>query len=257
MVELVPNAAAATPNLGYAEDVAELFAKKRAFAADHVQQLRAFLADTDSPASKCPDEMLARFLESNTHVSKGEVKSVSIKQAAKAIEATVRWRKQQGLDEEAHPLTKGGCPCCDKDPYGHCLFSVGVDKRGWECVYTCAGRTTNKDPRVIERHLVLALESYFRPTPERPSPPVHFCLLFDLHGFGLSDMDPRVAMRVIPILLSHYPDRVAQVAILDAPFGEHAASTPQLHVSFCAITHCAAVSHGVRCVTQSSRWRGR
>ena len=31
-------------------------------------------------------------------------------------------------------------------------------------------------------------------------------------------MDPRVAMRVIPILLNHYPDRVAQVAILDSPW---------------------------------------
>lgn len=80
--------------------------------------------------------------------------------------------------------------------------------------YMCPGRTTNRDPARIERHLVLLLEQMFR----GPNAPTHFCILLDLHGFSLADMDPRVAMRLIPILLNHYPDRVAQVAILDSPW---------------------------------------
>jgi hypothetical protein len=39
----------------------------------------------------------------------------------------------------------------------------------------------------------------------------HQVLLVDLHGFGIADMDPRVGLKAIPIILSHYPDRIAQV----------------------------------------------
>jgi len=45
----------------------------------------------------------------------------------------------------------------------------------------------------------------------RPSSSKHMVMLVDLHGFGIADMDPRVGLKAIPIILSHYPDRIAQV----------------------------------------------
>ena len=70
-----------------------------------------------------------------------------------------------------------------------------------------------KDPSSICTHLVAWLEQAF----SKSDAPTHFVILLDLHGFGLGDMDPRVALRAISILLTHYPDRVAQVGVLDAP----------------------------------------
>ena len=46
----------------------------------------------------------------------------------------------------------------------------------------------------------------------RPSSSKHMVMLVDLHGFGIADMDPRVGLKAIPIILSHYPDRIAQVS---------------------------------------------
>lgn len=219
--------------LGYSEDVAAIFEARRKHAATRLDELKALLESWESPARSCPDEMLCRFLETNIIMKNNNrvVTGCNIKGAAKSLEATVKWRSAQGLDVNPHPLTLGGCTCCDVDPYGHCCFSIGVDRRGWMCTYMCPGRTTNRDPRLIERHMVLLLEQMFTESAQGPEcrggralptgqtgPPSHFVILLDLHGFSLSDMDPRVAMRVIPILLNHYPDRSAQVAILDSPW---------------------------------------
>ena len=236
-----------TAVLGYSEDIGALFHAKRDFASRHLNEFKELLTQTQSPARHCSDEMMCRFLETNVAVRNREVKGCSCKQAAKDIESTVKWRAANGLDGTTHPLETAGCVCCDQDPYAHCCFSIGVDKRGWMATYMCPGRTTNRDPARIERHLVLLLEQMFR----EPNAPHHFCILLDLHGFSLADMDPRVAMRLIPcvtprrsnseclqpahapccpcsqppddpslhrILLNHYPDRVAQVAILDSPW---------------------------------------
>ena len=189
--------------------VGRLFANKRAYAKTRLGDFRAHLEATDNAGRHCPDEMLCRFVESHITVKGSEVRDVNIKAASEAIAATVRWRAEFGASELR------SCECCDKDPFAHCLFSIGTDRRGWEVAYSCAGRTTKKDPTTISRHLVAFLEETFARA-ERP--PTHFGILLDLHGLGVGDLDPRVAVRAITILLTHYPDRVGQVAIVDAPW---------------------------------------
>ena len=180
--------------LGYSEDIGALFHAKREYAKSRLGEFKELLEQTQSPARHCSDEMMCRFLEANVAVKHREVKGCSCKQAVKDIESTVKWRAANGLDATPHPLETAGCVCCDKDPFAHCCFSIGVDKRGWMATYMCPGRTTNRDPAGIERHLILLLEQMFR----GPDAPTHFCILLDLHGFTLADMDPRVAIRLIP-----------------------------------------------------------
>ena len=188
--------------------IGHLFARKREYAASRLADFRSHLEATESTGRGCADEMLCRFLESHVSVKGTEIKGVSLRAAGDSLAATVRWRADFGAD------TLRSCACCDADPFAHCFFSVGLDRRGWEVAYCCAGRTTKKDATSITRHFVAFLEATFA----RHDAPSHFIILLDLHGFGLGDLDPRVAVRCITVLLSHYPDRVAQVAILDAPW---------------------------------------
>ena len=223
-----PSAPAAAPaaapptSLGYTEEVGSLLLAKRTMAKASLGPFRQALEESSSSATTCEDEMLCRFLETNVSVKDMQPKTCNLVKAQKDLEATVKWRAAQGLDGSLHPLLKSGCACCDKDAYAHCCFSIGKDKRNWMATYMCAGRTTNKDHNAVARHLVLLLEQIFcaaaNGAAAEASPPSHFVILLDLHGFSLSDMDPRVAMHVIPIILNHYPDRVAQVCFLDAPW---------------------------------------
>ena len=189
--------------------IGRLFTAKRTYARSCLADFKAHLEATDQAAASCPDEMLVRFIESHVPIKGMEVREeVNFTAAANSLAATLRWRADFGAS------TLHTCAVCDVDPFAHCLFSIGVDRRGWEVAYSCAGRTTKKDATSICRHLVAFLEAIF----ERPNPPTHFCLLLDLHGLGVGDLDPRVAIRAITILLSHYPDRVGQVALVDAPW---------------------------------------
>ena len=188
--------------------VGRLFASRRAYAQTRLAEFRELLSSTDHVGQHCADEMLCRFIESNLVVRGMVVKDASLQAAADMLANNMRWRVEHNADQLR------SCPHCDADPFAHCLFNIGTDRRGWALAYSCAGRTTMKDPSSITQHLIAFLEQTFA----QPNAPTHFCLLLDLHGFGLGDLDPRVAIRSITVLLKHYPDRVAQVAMLDAPF---------------------------------------
>ena len=138
-------------SLGFPAAAAVIFESKQNAARQRIPQLRELLQQTDSLAKNCADEMLGRFLECNITVKHGEVKSVGVKHAAEQLATTMRWRAELSLD--AVPPSCCSCPTCDVDPYGHCLFSIGIDRRGWELAYSSPGRTTAKDFRSTEKHL--------------------------------------------------------------------------------------------------------
>ena len=288
----------------------------------------------ETEALRCTDATLMRYLESEVTVKGTEIRGVRVAAAAKNLLASLKWRHSQQLDVVPPLRTTHCCEGCETNAYNHCFFSLGVDKRGWEVMYACPGRSAVKvrdlsarlavamhvgppshtciamaaglrpadwcahsraaqEPTTLTRHLVLSLESVFEgpfeeiantpasalsatgtaplaalPSPRcspcqprrgadgrplqvvhassvelvddresasgsaaapsesaarlpawcRPSTAKQMVMLVDLHGFGLGDMDPRVGLKSIPILLSHYPDRVAQVALLDSPW---------------------------------------
>lgn len=208
---------ASSEALGLPPAVAELFEAKREAARRQLPELRSQLEQSGSAAAWYTDETLIRFLENNVVVKNMEVRRVSIKHAAEQLGSTVKWRTDLCLD--ADPPSYCSCETCDREPYAHCFFSVGRDKRGWEVTYTSPGRTTAKDYRSIEAHFIAFLEATFNPERQKQQPPpTHLCICVDLHGFGLGDLDPRVAVRCIKLILNHYPDRVGQVAFLDAPW---------------------------------------
>jgi len=230
--------------------VAAILDAKRAAATSHLIELRAFLVTAGTADSKaawhCSDACLLRFLESCTVMHKGmHVKQVNVADAAKALVSSLKWRHENGLDVSPPIRDTHCCKGCEQSAFAHCFFSVGRDKRGWECLYLCPGRSEIKDPASIVRHISLQLESVFQGPFEHTGasvPPLSNCpcqsgfaqpsstgtcqpafaeqavLLIDLHGFGLGDADPRLALRLVPLFVNHYPDRIAQAVILDAPW---------------------------------------
>ena len=170
-------ATAPLPFLEQDEPVRSILSERRAVALGKLPELRSYLESSGSPhpaACSCQDDVLLRYLEST---------GGKVKQAASGLNATLKWRDKEGLNASPAPRA---CEKCEKDPYAHCIFSIGRDRRGWEVFYSCPGRSRAKDPTSGIRHMVLAFERAF----EVPNPPSHFVLLVDLHGFGLADMDP-------------------------------------------------------------------
>ena len=75
-----------TSDVGFPPKVAECLEKKRAYVRGApLQELRAALEASDSPAKSCGDDTLCRFLESNVTVKNLEIKGVSIKATAKCV----------------------------------------------------------------------------------------------------------------------------------------------------------------------------
>ena len=244
------------------ERVEVIIAAKRAAARSKLDELRTLHRERcgEKDASLCTDETLLRFLETSVVHDNEHVKEVRVADAATALEKTLVWRAEQGLDVSPPIRETNCCEGCETNPYAHCFFSIGRDQRGWEVLYMCPGRSADKDPSSLTRHMVLTLESIFagpfeenslvsprrekRPhseddstPPSSPpsSPPLEpgnelearaqvprfaeqTCILIDLHGLGLQDVMPSLVMKMVPLFLEHYPDRVAQVAILDAPW---------------------------------------
>ena len=268
--------------------VAAILDAKRAAAAQQLGTLRDMLKQSDgydeTEAWRCTDAALLRFLESAV-VHKGlNIKSVNVMAATKAVIFNLRWRAENCLNTTPPLRETHCCEGCEANACAHCFFSVGRDRRGWECLYLCPGRSGIKEPSSVIRHMVLTLESVFEapfegsrtsaarlegsaacdvvaagagataaaapflatagahaPASAPASAPAaaasavaaedaplcqpaasafasQAVLLIDLHGFGFGDADPRLALRMVPLFLHHYPDRIAQAVILDAPW---------------------------------------
>ena len=42
--------------------------------------------------------------------------------------------------------------------------------------------------------------------------------IVNFEGFGLADMDPRLASHVVKILSDHYPERLRRILLVDSPY---------------------------------------
>lgn len=171
-------------------------------ADDALARLRTILDEhkLSQPQSYfCTDATLLRYLEASSH---------DVSRAYARILNTLKWRAEKGL--EYRPMF---CSGCEEDEDNHCFFGLGMDRRGLEVMYCCPGRARVKDPESSLLHMFKALESVF----EGNALPGKIAWMIDLHGMGWRDLDPRTGSGAVPVLANHYPERLAQVCLLDSP----------------------------------------
>lgn len=171
-------------------------------ADDALARLRTILDEhtlTQPQTHFCTDATLLRYLEACRH---------DVSRAYARILNTLEWRAAKGL--EYRPMF---CRECEDDEANHCFFGLGQDRRGLEVMYCNPGRARVKDPESCLMHMFKALESVF----EGNALPGKIAWMIDLHGMGWRDLDPRTGSGAVPVLANHYPERLAQVCLLDSP----------------------------------------
>ena len=143
--------------------VANILNAKRAAATSMIPEMRSLLLaqKETSKAYLCTDSTLARFLESNVMHKGTTIKNVKVSDAAKQLVGTLKWRADNGLETTPPIRDTHCCEGCETHAFGHCFFSCGVDRRGWEVVYACPGRSGLKEVNGLVRHMILILESIF------------------------------------------------------------------------------------------------
>lgn len=80
-------------------------------------------------------------------------------------------------------------------------------------MYACPARSRRKDPDGGLAHMYMVFESAFA----RNSGAGKIAWLIDLSNLGLRDINPRTATTAVPVFALHYPERLGQVCLLDAP----------------------------------------
>lgn len=162
-------------------------------------------------ANFCSDDTLARYLIT----SEGNVEK-----AASMLKATLEWRASffKGVDKtfvesSGSAPSKTLCPCCQSDPRQHSFFRIGTDAAGRDVIYSCAGRSLNKNCQPALMHMALELERMFRGS----SAPGQAVWIIDFAGFGLADCNPRAGLAAVPMFANHYSERFAQIVLFGMP----------------------------------------
>ena len=184
-----------------ADELEQFIAAREAKAQSGLGALRSrveALALTPAQQAFLSDHTLLRYL----CVTEGDAAKALVK-----IQDTLAWRTQH-IDNR--PCA---CRACEADPDSHCFFALGPDARGWELMYACPARSRRKDPDGGLAHMYMVFESAFA----RNSAPGKIAWLIDLKNLGLRDIDPRTATTAVPVFANHYPERLGQVCLLDAP----------------------------------------
>jgi len=159
--------------------------------------------------------------------------SWDLNKAHETLKDTIKWR------EATKPDTTP-CPDCTKDPYSHCMRVVGFDTLKRPVIYVCYGQTrnrSNQENNVI--HLCKLLEDTIKlmknieeaekeknkeekkdEEKKKPSDLVKggkWVWVIDFEDFGLSDCSPSGA-KLTSNLLTHYPERLGMLILVDPPF---------------------------------------
>lgn len=138
------------------------------------------------------------------------------KAAAKALAATLKWRRQTQPQRQL-------CGACARDPRSHNLRVVGIDRMERPVLYTCFSQALNRFNATDNvNHLIRSLEDsiavmHSRAASTGKGSPGSWVFIVDYHGYSwLVDTNPRTALLAAQ-LLAHYPERLGRCIMVDAP----------------------------------------
>jgi len=127
--------------------------------------------------------------------------------AAKRLNTTLLWR------DSVQP-EKIVCTACAKNPKSHYMHVIGYDKLNRPIIYSCLGLAANRNVADSQAHMIQTFEMAIKCMQEGQEQWIWAC---DFHGFGLRDVDPRLAKLFLDLSAAHYPERLGQFLIMGAP----------------------------------------
>lgn len=183
-----------------------LFDQKRHAAALPV--LAAF-RERITETARTPAQL--RFLTDATLLRYLRARDSNQDAAAVMLEATLEWRaKHFDGDDESERC----CRPCATDARSHCFFQLFTDTAGRKVLYSCAARASNKIVDDNMMHMAWELEHLFG---GRNGDPGKVTWLIDMKGFGMRDLHPGMGSAAFPMFANHFPERMSQIVLLDAP----------------------------------------
>lgn len=181
----------------------QILRKRRVVALEHIDEMKERYAGVElTPPQR-------HFLSDATFLRYLEARDGDVQKAKDMLDHTLKWRAER-LD--GRPCI---CPACAKDASAHCFIPLGQDSRGWQLIYSCAARASDKHSDSSVTHMSVTLERLF----DGSSKAGKIVWIIDMHGFGWRDFDMSMATTVVPMFSNQYPERMGQIVILDPPVG--------------------------------------
>lgn len=131
----------------------------------------------------------------------------NIAQSTKRLQATCQWRDSYKPEQVV-------CKACAKDPRSHYMHLVGHDMLDRPIIYSCLALATNRVYQDNVDHMIQTFETAIKCMPPGVENWVWVC---DFHGFGMSDVNPKLAKAFLDVSATHYPERLGLFILLDTP----------------------------------------
>ncbi|KAG2501691.1 hypothetical protein HYH03_000193 [Edaphochlamys debaryana] len=125
----------------------------------------------------------------------------------KRLNATLAWRRKVKPEEVV-------CRACAKDPQAHYMHLVGYCTKGRPIIYSCLENARNKVFEDNKDHMIQTFEWAIKTMPPGVEQWIWVC---DFKGFGMADVNPKLAKLFLDISAEHYPERLGLFMIVDAP----------------------------------------
>lgn len=161
--------------------------------------IRSFLSKEQN--DRCPKDMISRYWRAT---------GKDTRHAARRLKDTLSWWDKEKPSEIL-------CTACPFDKPGKCSHYMQIvcrDKFSRPVIYSCLQLAQNKNMTDNYKHMVMVFETAIR----MMAPGVEqWCWILDFHGFSVRDCDPRLARIFLSLAATHYPERLGNFWIIDAP----------------------------------------
>ncbi|GLC70756.1 hypothetical protein PLESTF_001030000 [Pleodorina starrii] len=127
--------------------------------------------------------------------------------SAKRLNATLAWRSKVQPEKVV-------CRACARDPRSHYMHCCGFCQRGRPIIYSCLELPTNKVFDDNRDHMIQTFETAVKLMPPGVEQWIWVC---DFKGFGMADVNPKLAKLFLDISAEHYPERLGLFLVVDAP----------------------------------------
>ncbi|GIL52537.1 hypothetical protein Vafri_8378 [Volvox africanus] len=127
--------------------------------------------------------------------------------SAKRLNATLAWRAKVQPEKVV-------CRACARDPRSHYMHMVGYCLQGRPIIYSCLELPTNKIFEDNRDHMIQTFEMAIKCMPPGVEQWIWVC---DFKGFGMVDVNPKLAKLFLDISGEHYPERLGLFLVVDAP----------------------------------------
>lgn len=167
----------------------------REVTKEEITQVRALMGDQKTSPS---DHLVVLFVRAT---------GGNLPLSAKRLNATLAWRAAIKPESVV-------CKACARDSRAHYMHLVGYDLKQRPIIYSCLAAASNKVYKDNLDHMIQTFEMAINCMEPGVDAWTWVC---DFHGFGMGDLNPRLAKAFLDMTAEHYPERLGLFVIVDAP----------------------------------------